>query len=778
MTPTRLPAGAVTAWRVGLLLWAVYLCSYGGGPHSPDEIGQLATTASLIRRGSFDADEIFWTIPAAGGRSDAQVEIGPTGDVWSVRGPTVPLVMAPWYALAFAWPALDATFATLLSSSLVSAATGGLLVLLGRRLGLSPRAAAAGGLLYGLATMAWPYSRLGFGEPAIALMVVLAALLGPLGAGGAAAAGLAVAAAAGAKWSAAALAVPIGLYLALPHRAPGTPPSLGRGTGYPLEGGPGRGAARCRGEPAGAARRGLAFGGATLLGLAPLAWHNLARYGSPLLTGYELAGREQFSTAPLFGLLGLTVSPYRGVLWFVPLVGAALLLAPAAARRAPGFVALALGVVVVTVATFAGWRMWWGGNAWGPRFLLPAMPLLTLLVPLAWPRLGRRARAGVAGLAALSALIQLPGVALDFNPWEKALRGPLPDFPRAGSLWDPRTAQIVGHLRRLRDEWPCALDLAWVRCGAVDWTLLAALALALALATGALLRRRRWLDRLAGGAVLAALAALLVRGPVPPAGAMAELLTAASARDRAARPTDGTVVLASPEVPVLWGRDRSRGARYGLNRDDLPRDGEAERLLSLALERHPRLWLLAANVPRDEPLNGVERWLTRNAFPVEERLFGAARLRLFLTGAGPDERSSESPLARFADARAALIATRLLDERVSMGDPARLELVWWLDGADARDLSVFVHLYAAGRLVGQADAALVDALPEGADPAGYRGTARGRHALRPSEPVSGPASVEVGLYRRAGERLAATGSGGIRLPDDRVPAGQLRATGE
>ena len=91
MTPTRFPAGAVTAWRVGLFLWAVYLCSYGGGPHSPDEIGQLATTASLVRRGSFDADEIFWTIPAAGGRSDAQVEIGPTGDVWSVRGPTVPL---------------------------------------------------------------------------------------------------------------------------------------------------------------------------------------------------------------------------------------------------------------------------------------------------------------------------------------------------------------------------------------------------------------------------------------------------------------------------------------------------------------------------------------------------------------------------------------------------------------------------------------------------------------------------------------------------------------
>jgi hypothetical protein len=317
--PGRLCGGA-TAWRVGLLLWAVYLLSYGGGPHSPDEIGQLATTASLVRRGGFDANEIFWTIPAAGGRSDAQVEIGPSGDVWSVRGPTVPLVMAPWYALA-RWSGLDMTFATLLSSSLVSAATGGLLVLIGVRLGLSTGAAAAGGLLYGLATMAWPYSRLGFGEPTIALLVVLAALLSPLGVGGAAAAGLAVAAAAGAKWSAAALAAPIGLYLFTPGWAGG-------------------GAAR-----AGALRRGLVFAGAALVGLLLLAWHNWARYGSPLLTGYELAGREQFSTPPLFGLAGLTLSPYRGVLWFVPLVGAALLLAPSAAVRARRFVWLALAAL-------------------------------------------------------------------------------------------------------------------------------------------------------------------------------------------------------------------------------------------------------------------------------------------------------------------------------------------------------------------------------------------------------------------------------------------------
>jgi hypothetical protein len=254
---------------------------------------------------------------------------------------------------------------------------------------------------------------------------------------------------------------------------------------------------------------------------------------------------------------------------------------------------------------------------------------------------------------------------------------------------------------------------------------------------------------------------------------MAELLAAASARDLAARPGDGTVVLASPEVPALWARDRSTGATYGLNRDDLPRDDEAERLLGLALARHPRLWLLAANVPRDEPLNGVERWLGRRAFPVEERLFGAARLRLFLTGDGREPSPAGAPLALFPEAGAALAGARLLDETASAGDPARLELLWRLEGADARDLSVFVHLYAGERLIGQADAALRAALPEGADPAGRRGDALGRHALRPAGAPVGPASVEVGLYRRSGERLTATAPDGRRLSDDRVPVGEL-----
>jgi len=146
----------------------------------------------------------------------------------------------------------------------------------------------------------------------------------------------------------------------------------------------------------------------------------------------------------------------------------ALALAPLAARRAPAEVALAVGVFATTLATYAAWWTWWGGYAWGPRFLLPGLALLPLTVPLTWPALGRPARAAVWAIAALSTLAQLPGVLVDFNPFERALRARWPTFPLEGPLFGPESAQIAAHLLRLRREGAAALDLAWVAAGRVE----------------------------------------------------------------------------------------------------------------------------------------------------------------------------------------------------------------------------------------------------------------------------------------------------------------------
>ncbi|HEY3110627.1 MAG TPA: hypothetical protein VGL23_17845, partial [Chloroflexota bacterium] len=442
----------LVAWRVGALLLALYLATYAGGPHAVDEIAELGVAASLLERGAFDVDALYWTIPAAGSRADAQVAVGPSGDVWSKKGLAPSLLMLPWRYLSERAPVPDMTFAALLAMVPVTAATGALLAALARSLGLSASGAAAAGLLFGLATPAWPYSRLGFGEPAIALTLVAAALAGrrptPTGA---LVAGLCAALGAWSKPSAFALALPIGLYAL---------------------------AAASRGRLS----RAAAFALGLAAGLLPLGWYNLARFGSPLATGYALGAGEDFSGSLSLGLAGLLLSPYRGLVWFAPICLAALALAPLAARRAPPEVALAVASFATTLLTYAAWWTWWGGYAWGPRFLLPGLALLPLTIPLAWPALDRPARAAVGGLIALSTLVQLPGALVDFNPFERALRARWPGFPLEGPLFRADSAQVVAHLLRLRREGAAALDLAWIQAGRPDWPLAIALAAALAAA--------------------------------------------------------------------------------------------------------------------------------------------------------------------------------------------------------------------------------------------------------------------------------------------------------
>jgi len=65
----------------------------------------------------------------------------------------------------------------------------------------------------------------------------------------------------------------------------------------------------------------------------------------------------------------------------------------------------------------SGYYMWWGGYAYAPRHLIPALPLLALgMVP--WLREGRRLAALLFLCVALgSALLNVTAVAVDPQPW-------------------------------------------------------------------------------------------------------------------------------------------------------------------------------------------------------------------------------------------------------------------------------------------------------------------------------------------------------------------------
>ncbi|HEY3349488.1 MAG TPA: hypothetical protein VGM13_06930 [Thermoanaerobaculia bacterium] len=168
---------------------------------------------------------------------------------------------------------------------------------------------------------------------------------------------------------------------------------------------------------------------------------NRLLYGSFFATGY---GDEmlRFTTPIGTGLFGLLLSPGRGLLLFAPVVVAGVVGLRVAPRAA---LWLCAGAPLLHLLVVARWWSWEGGTAWGPRHLLPVLPLLA--APAALVAAGAVRAAFVAG-----ALVNLPGVLIAPGAWDgyaEALRPPAGvAWPAAGPLrvsTIPSLAPVVGH---------------------------------------------------------------------------------------------------------------------------------------------------------------------------------------------------------------------------------------------------------------------------------------------------------------------------------------------
>jgi 4-amino-4-deoxy-L-arabinose transferase-like glycosyltransferase len=159
----------------------------------------------------------------------------------------------------------------------------------------------------------------------------------------------------------------------------------------------------------------VVWGGVPLVLL--FAAYNVAIFGTPLPVGYRYHVEYQGVHAQGFmgitgptwaALYGITVSPYRGLLFLSPVVALALpglvLLGRRPRERRTAILLAAVGAgFVLYVASYSYWS---GGDAIGPRFLVPALPFLMLPVACALDALLRR-RGGrwlVVVLVAVSAL--------------------------------------------------------------------------------------------------------------------------------------------------------------------------------------------------------------------------------------------------------------------------------------------------------------------------------------------------------------------------------------
>ena len=697
--------------------WALCLVTLGGRLGTVDEIAVYGLSYNIAQRGALDIDLLASTAPGMREPPFTGVGMfGPDGHFYSGKGILPSLLAVPLIKLGLAMRSADPIAMAMLLNGLLTAVTAAVITRHLRREGVRAPAAIIAGIAYVAGSMAWAYSKRLFTEPAAALCVVLAyhwitGLARPkpspvrfrIGtidcAVPALVAGLAMGGAVAASYSNAVLLPAfVALVISAAHRRP-VEASL---------------------SPSSWARSSVPsalvwFGLGLAVWAMALAVYNVARFGAVTQTGMSLLewSVPYFSVpAALVRFFGLVLSPYRGFLLYNPII----LIAVAGLLffrrfphnpRAPVWVALA--GTLSYLAFFSFWSMWWGGYNWGPRFLLPILPVWVIAAGFTLDSLNRISRrairlvalAGCVVIAAMSVAVSSIGALSDTYADE----GSLSDQGLLGPLVQPESLaasplltrfeyfQAVSGLKRLQQDGP---EVWWRPAPTTN----AALGQALS--------------------------------------DIAERIT----------PDSAIILLAPARIEPVLHRYRLPVALVGLAPDQVtPNDDSVARpLLQLG-----RLFLLT-DAGQTDPGNTTERWLEANAFRARNEFFAPWRVSAFGTLGG--ETVIKDVQADFGG--------RVRAVRVTLGQPAApggavaLTVRWERPSpADAlADLAWYAHLVdPSGNLVAQHDGLLG---------AGYGwGDALmlddRRGILVPASAAPGQYHVRIGVYGLNGAPLPATG---------------------
>jgi len=192
--------------------------------------------------------------------------------------------------------------------------------------------------------------------------------------------------------------------------------------------------------------------------IAAIFAYNATRFGSPWQTGYG-GEASRFETPLLPGLAGLLVSPAKGLLWYCPVVALSLIGGVLLWKRSRGVALVIAAMSVAHLLVTAKYYQWYGGGAWGPRLLVPMLPLWLAVAALALERLRSASRLwqlGAAAIVAAGVLTAVAGVAVPFD------RDPelVVDSPREMKrlAWVIERSPLLAHLRELPAALPLAVD--------------------------------------------------------------------------------------------------------------------------------------------------------------------------------------------------------------------------------------------------------------------------------------------------------------------------------
>ncbi len=604
-----------------LFLLSAYLLTYSGSFHSSDGQAMFSVTESLVRRGECDINQIRWM-------GLQQGTFGPNGELYCRKGLGTSLLTIPLAWLGMVVPFWGVVQSGMLFNVIVTALTGLLVFLYVRRLGHSPSTGLISGLVFGLGTMAWPYAKYLFSDPLSGLSLLASAhfllhLASPRAAAGlkpALLSGVCLGLAIATRFANAVL-IPLFLAVLVAYllRRDGL-------AGWPTVG------SRLSGLLSTAWREICAFLLPLLLWGIVMAAYNYLRFGNPLTTGY--LPEESFSAPWARGTLGLLISPGRGLFLYCPILLALIPAWPSFFRR-HRLEAIFLALISLSYLLLYGkWFMWHGGFAWGPRFLVPIIPLLIIMLSPLVERLRGRWLGLFWALFAVSLAVQVLGLSIDFIHHQEALlETGLPLFDPI-TFFNPRYAQLWGNLAFLRPE---NLDFAWVRTSPsveVDWLALSSnVALLILCAWGFVLGARRTRTSQAHKIYLFILLplALIVSTTFSLAryknDGHADYVRMLQFLEANSQPGDVILQNSPPETAILQNHYKGRLPSYGLFEGEQPLSQDTLALLEKLAAAHSRFWLIPDSLLPSQ--SSLDRWFTERGYSATHQSFGQERLTLY-----------------------------------------------------------------------------------------------------------------------------------------------------
>ena len=615
------------------VLFSAYLFTYTGYIQSSDGLSMFATVESMVRRGEIDSNQLLWM-------GIQQGSFGPDGELYSRKGVGAGLLAYPLVWLAQQWPGVGLVQAALLLNPLLTAWTGALLYRAGRRLSWSVGTSTATALLFGLATMVWPYTQTFFSDP-VCGWGLFAAFYGLFGYSQVGRKRYLLGS--GVAWGLTYLARSVNL-ITLPIFLAALVVALHRrhGKAGPLS------------WNITTLRRLLSqhwrplfsfLLPVVLAGLLSL-WWNALRYGNVWDSGYVES--ESFSAPWLFGLFGLLLGPARGFFWYSPI----LLLGAFGIRwfwRQARWLLLVIALLsAVYFLLYGKWYMWHGGYSWGPRFLVPILPFLALLVGPAWEQLVVTRRWGNAGrlamlfIALIAVGVQWLGLLIPFGlvqDWLAATVQP---------LFAPETFTSLTYSPLVR-QWQFItaeqIHLAWWRTaqagGGIDWQGLLLPLIGMVVSVAVLLGYRRQPKRestqrlyglLHSFILIALTVALLINYQY--ALAPVDQRAAAGRIERVERAGDAILLLRPAQTQQFANLYHGHLPTYGLMAQE-QLDGDNQAWLERLQRNYQRLWVISDDSAPEQsgwerPLRTADYLLGENRLPATEN----SRLALYaLAGA-------------------------------------------------------------------------------------------------------------------------------------------------